>query len=174
MMFRARLGLMIVVVAVVAPACSSSGTQDTSTSSTNAPLTTLVTPQSTAPGGESTTTTPEPPKTILTAPEYRIIDRIDGDGVGDTVVVLLDPATYDSLSTLDLYDLIAEVVELFPPVAAVHVVDDPAAGNVVSNPDASEADRQATAMNYLARLENGYQITYLGPFVSSGTAVLGS
>lgn len=173
-MFRARLGLLIAVVAVVAPACSSSGTQDTSTSSTNAPLTTLVTPQSTATGGETTTTEPDAPKTILTAPEYRIVDRIEGDGVGDTVVVLLDPATYDSLSTLDLYDLIAEVVELFPPVAAVHVIDDPAAGSVVSDPEASEADRQATAMNYLARLENGYQITYLGPFASSGTAVLGS
>ena len=74
---------------------------------------------------------------MLTAPEYRIVDRIEADGPGDTVIVLLDPATYESLSTLDLYDLIAEVVELFPPVAALHVVDDAAAANVVANPDAS-------------------------------------
>jgi hypothetical protein len=114
------------------------------------------------------------PKTVLTAPAYKIVDRILGEGTGDTVIVLLDPETYDSLTDLDLYDLIAEVVELFPPIAVVHIVDDAAAANTVANAEASEAERQAVKANYLARLDNGFQITYLGPFASSGTAVLGS
>ncbi len=174
MLLGLRTGLTIVVIALVGVACNSSGTSDSSTPSTSPPLTTLVSPGSTADGDGSTTTPTEPPKTVLTAPEYRIVERIDGEGTGDTVIVLLDPGSYDSLSTLDLYDLIAEVVELFPPVGVLHVVDDAAAANVVSNPDASEAERQATAGNYLARLEKGFQITYLGPFATSGTAVLGS
>jgi hypothetical protein len=174
MVFRARRGLVIVAVAMVAVACNSSDSSDTTTSTADVPLTTLASSGSTGTADESTTTTTAAPKTILTAPEYRIVDRIEGDGPGDTVIVLLDPATYDSLSTLDLYDLIAEVVELFPPVAILHVVDNAAAANVVANPDASEAERQSAAGNYLARLENGFQITYLGPFASSGTAVLGS
>jgi len=90
------------------------------------------------------------------------------------VIVLLDPETYGTLTDLDLYDLIAEVVELFPPIAVVHVVDDAAAGNIVANPDASEAERNTVAANYLARLDDGVKIIYLGPFASSGTAVLGS
>lgn len=163
--------LMIGVVAMVSVACDSSGTSETTSSSSDVPLATLASSDST---GTPATTTTSTPKTVLSAPEYRIVDRIDGEGAGDTVVVMLDAATYDSLTDLDLYDLIAEVVELFPPVGVLHIVDDAAAANVVANPDASEAERQATVGNYLARLENGFQITYLGPFASSGTAVLGS
>ena len=174
MLFRSRLGLVIVVVAMIATACNSGESSNASTSTPDTPLTTLVASGSTETTEAPSSTTTAVPKTVLTAPEYRIVDRIETDGPGDTVIVLLDPTTYESLSTLDLYDLIAEVVELFPPVAALHVVDDAAAANVVANHEASEAERQAAAGNYLARLENGFQITYLGPFASSGSAVLGS
>jgi len=174
MLFRARLGLVLVAVVMVSAACNSGESSNTTSSTSDAPLTTLISSGSTGSVDASTTTTTAAIKTILTAPEYRIVDRIEGDGPGDTVIVLLDPATYESLSTLDLYDLIAEVVELFPPVAVLHIVDDAGAANVVANPDASEAERQAAVGNYLARLENGFQITYLGPFASSGSAVLGS
>jgi len=90
------------------------------------------------------------------------------------VVVLLDKTSYDSLTDIDLFDIIVEVVELFPPISEVHVVDDVEAANTVTNPDATEAQLQAIESSYLARLENGFTITFLGPFASSGTAVLGS
>jgi len=172
---RALLISMIVAIAALSVACTSSDSDATTSSTTDAPVTTMAVSQDSQPDTDSTTTTAQP-KSILTAPEYKIVDRIqgEGEGEGDTVIVLLDPATYDSLTDLDLYDLIAEIVELFPPVAVVHVVDDEPAANVVGDPDASEADREAVAMNYLARLDNGFNITYLGPFASSGTAVLGS
>jgi hypothetical protein len=173
MRLSAQLILVTVAVAAFSAACTSADSDATTSSTADAPVTTLVTTQDTQPDTDTTTTTAAP-KSILTPPGYKIVDRIPGEGEGDTVVVLLDPATYDSLTDLDLYDLIAEIVELFPPVAVVHVVDDAQAGNVVGDPDASEADREAIAMNYLARLDNGFKITYLGPFASSGTAVLGS
>ena len=66
------------------------------------------------------------------------------------------------------------VVELFPPVSTLHVVDDSAAANAVADPEAAEAARASLAVHYLARLEEGFRITYLGPFVTSGSAVLGS
>ncbi len=165
--------LVTVVLAAMGVACTSSDADATTSSVDDVPVTTLVTTQDSQPGVDTTTTTAEA-KSLLTAPEYKIVDRISGEGVGDTVIVLLDPTSYDSLTDLDLYDLIAEVVELFPPVAVVHIVDDERAGNVVGDPDASEAARDAVAMNYLARLDSGFKITYLGPFASSGTAVLGS
>lgn len=172
MVFKARLGMILVVIAVLSAACTSSDS-DESTTTADTPLTTLSVTDTTEPADDTTTTT-STPKTVLTAPEYTIVERIGGEGAGDTVVVLLDPESYNSLTDLDLYDLIAEVVELFPPISVVHVVDDAAAANVVANPDASEAERQATTESYLARLDDGFQITYLGPFASSGTAVLGS
>jgi len=174
MVFGTRLALVATGIALLCVACTSSGSNTTQSTESDTPLTTLVVSGGTEAADTSTTTTTEPPKTILAALDYRIVDRIPGEGSGDTVIVLLDPGTYDSLTDLDLYDLIAEVVELFPPIAVVHIVDDPQAANVVADADASEADLNAVKANYLARLDDGVQITYLGPFASSGTAVLGS
>ncbi|MCL1601326.1 MAG: hypothetical protein M3112_07300 [Actinomycetia bacterium] len=169
-----RLSSVAVAIALVSVACTSDGSeQDASSVDTQAQVTTLVSVAATEPQRESTTTTTSVPKTVLSAPEYQIVDRIEGDS-GDTVIVLLDPETYGPLTDLDLYDLIAEVVELFPPIAVVHVVDEAAAANIVANPDASDDERTAVAANYLARLDDGVKIIYLGPFASSGTAVLGS
>jgi hypothetical protein len=173
MQFGTRFGSVVAAIALVSVACTSDGSdQDISPSTTLPPVTISISGASET-TMESTTTTTSPPKTVLSAPEYQIVDRIEGDE-GDTVIVLLDSETYDSLTDLDLYDLIAEVVELFPPIAVVHVVDEAAAANIVANPDASEAERNAVAANYLARLDDGVKIIYLGPFASAGTAVLGS
>lgn len=164
---------MVGIVVVVA-ACTSSPSAETTTTSAQTPLTTLAADDTTTTTNQATTTTA--PIDELTPPSYRIVERIEGDGEaeGDTVVVLLDPTSYDSLTDIDLFDIIAEVVELFPPISVIHVVDDPGAANVVANPDASNVEIQAIQANYLARLDNGLKITYLGPFASSGTAVLGS
>lgn len=173
MQFGIRSSLVVSAIALAAVACTSGGSeQETSSVTAQAQVTTLSSVV-TVPQSEPTTTTSSVPKSVLRAPEYQIVDRIDGDA-GDTVIVLLDPQTYDSLTDLDLYDLIAEVVELFPPIAVVHVVDEAAAANIVANPDATEAEKNAVAANYLARLDDGVKIIYLGPFASSGTAVLGS
>jgi hypothetical protein len=165
--------MVAMTVSVVAVACSSTGTDTTSSSVPPRLVTTLSVADTVRPVDDPITTTSSSPKSTLAAPEYTIVDRIEGEA-GDTVVVLLDSSTYNSLTDLDLYDLIAEVVELFPPIAAVHVVDNASAANVVANPDASEAERQASAANYLARLDDGVKIVYLGPFAAAGTAVLGS
>ena len=111
---------------------------------------------------------------VLTPPEYSIVDRAETDAPGDTVVVLLDDETYTSLSDLDLYDIIAEVVDLFPPISMMHIVDDVVAVNTVANPDVSDEELALIEDNYFAVLENGFNITYLGPFADSGTAILGS
>ena len=166
--------VLVTVAAVGAASCTSPDSDGSATSSLEVSVTTLSATQTTDSGGDTTTSTTQALKTVLTAPAYQIVERIEGEVLGDTVVVLLDPATYVSLTDLDLYDLIAEVVELFPPLSVVHVVDDPAAANVVANPDVSEAELQAVSNNYLARLDDGFRVTYLGPFAASGTAVLGS
>ena len=174
MQFGTRLGAVVAAIALVSVGCTSAGSEQEASATTTVPsVTTLVSVAAKEPQSESTTTTTSAPKSVLSAPEYQIVDRIEGDS-GDTVIVLLDPETYGTLTDLDLYDLIAEVVELFPPIAVVHIVDEAAAASVVANPDASEAERSAIAANYLARLDDGVKIIYLGPFASSGTAVLGS
>lgn len=171
-MIRSHWVAVFSVVVLALTACTSSS-DPTTTSSSIAPVTTLAS-STTVPETVPETTTTLAPIDELSGPSYRIVERVSTDGSGDEVVVLLDPASYESLTDLDLYDLIAEVVELYPPISVVHVVDSAAAANVVANPDATDADRESVAEDYLARLDDGNQITYLGPFAASGSAVLGS
>lgn len=161
--------VLAAVVVTVSAGCSSS--VDTATTTVENVTTTLASTSTTT---TEVTTTTLPPLTQLSPPQYRIVERAPREGTGDEVVVLLDPSSYDALTDLDLYDLIAEVVELFPPIATLHVVDDPAAANTVADPETATTDPAADSEHYLARLENGFRIVYLGPFAASGTAVLGS
>lgn len=159
------------LLAAVLGACNSSSDATTTSTSEAQVITTL--PETTTTTLPETTTTLAPVSS-LDPPAYQIVGRAPIEGQGDEVVVLLDPTSYDSLTDLDIYDLIGEVVELFPPVSVLHLVDDPAAANVVANPDASEAEREVLTDHYLARLEDGATIVYLGPFSARGTIVLGS
>ena len=163
---------IVIAATLVAASCSSSSTSDSTTSSAITPLTTsaaLTTETTQVP--ETTTTRA---LSTLTPPEYHIVDRAETEEPGDTVVVLLDDETYTSLTDIDLYDIIAEVVDLFPPISTMHIVDDVVAVNTVANADASDEELALIEDNYLAVLENGFNITYLGPFATSGTAILGS
>lgn len=160
-------------MALLAAACTSSSAPETTTSSSLTPLTVAVTVTPTSPAEEETTTTTQPLST-LTPPDYAIVDRAETEAPGDTVVVLLDDESYTSLTDIDLYDIIAEVVDLFPPISVLHIVDDAGAVNTVANPEATADEIAQIEDNYFARLDNGFKITYLGPFAASGTAILGS
>ena len=164
---------ILVAVALIAAACTSNSAPESTTSSSLTPLTVSATVATTSPAAAETTTTTQPLST-LTPPEYAIVDRAETDAPGDTVVVLLDPETYTSLTDIDLYDVMAEVVDLFPPITELHIVDDAGAVNAVANPDATAEEIALIGDNYLVRLEDGFKITYLGPFAESGTAILGS
>lgn len=158
---------------LLAAACTSERDDDASapesTAATLAPTTTVASTEA-----STTTTSTLAPLSTVTPPQYQIVSRAPLDEDGDEVVVLLDPSTYDSLSDIDIFDVIVEVVELFPPITVLHVVDDAAAANVVTDPEASEEAMAILDDHYLARLDEGFTITYLGPFASSGTAILGS
>ena len=161
----------MVAGAMVIASCSSSSETTTPTTTTTTTTTTTV--------PTTTTTTTAPPSTTLPQeapafPEYRIAERIVAPETGDTVVLLLDPASYTSLSDLDLYDVIADAVDRFPPILVAHVVDSPEAASAVLLEQPDEDQELLLADHYLARLEDGFRIVYLGPFEDSGTAVLGS
>ena len=164
---------ILVAVALLAAACTSDSAPESTTSSSLTPLTIAATVTTTSPPVAAATTTTQPLST-LTPPDYAIVDRAETDAPGDTVVVLLDPESYTSLTDIDLYDIIAEVVDLFPPISELHIVDDVGAVNTVANPDSTAEEIVLIGDNYLVRLENGFKITYLGPFAASGTAILGS
>lgn len=163
--------LMIAAVMVIASCSSSSDTTTTTTAPTTTSTTTTVPTTTTTTTVATTTTVPQEPPPF---PEYRTVERIVVPETGDTVVLLLDPASYSSLSDLDLYEVIADATDRFPPILIAHVVDSPEAAEAVLLEEPDEAQQRILEVHYLARLEDGFRIVYLGPFEESGTAVLGS
>ncbi len=162
--------LLVVAMAMVVASCSSSGEETTTTAPTTTTTTTTA-PTTTTTASTTTTTVPQEPPPF---PEYQIVERIVVPETGDTVVLLLDPASYTSLSDLDIYEVIADAADRFPPILVAHVVDSPAAAEAVLLEEPDEGQQRILDVHYLARLEDGFRIVYLGPFEDSGTAVLGS
>lgn len=164
---------MVAAVAIMIASCSSSSDTTTTTSTTTTTTTTTVPTTTTTTAPTTTTTLPQEPPAF---PEYRIAERIIAPETGDTVVLLLDPASYPAsgLTDLALYDVIADAADRFPPILVAHVVDSPDAVEAVLLEQPDEDQELILANHYLARLEDGFRIVYLGPFEESGTAVLGS
>ena len=90
------------------------------------------------------------------------------------MVLLLDPSSYTSLSDLDLYDVIADAVDRFPPILEAHVVDSQDAASAVLLEAPDEDQQKTLEKHYLVRLEDGFRIVYVGPFAGADDAVLGS
>lgn len=122
----------------------------------------------------TTTSTTLAPLAEPAFPEYSIARRVVSEDGRDTVVVLLDPDSYQILSDVDLHDVLAEVVERFPPVYTAYVVDDLIAVDAVLAPEPTEEQLQVLSEHYLVSLEEGFRIVYRGPFAELGTSVLGS
>jgi len=171
MIMKARPYLLIATV-LVAASCTSSNEpapiSTTTSTSTTSTTTTMVPTTSTS----STTTTSVP--AVPSFPEYRIAERIISVESGDTVVLLLDPASYTSLSDLDLYDVIADAVDRFPPIFEAHVVDSEDAVSAVLAEEPDEDQQRTLDEHYFVRLEDGFRIVYVGPFEGTDDAILGS
>ncbi len=168
---RSRSYLLIATALVIVsctssnePAATTTSTAPTTTSTTITIATTITT--------SSTTTTFVP--SMPSFPEYRIAERIISVETGDTVILLLDPTSYTSLSDLDLYDVIADAVGRFPPIFEAHVVDSQDAASAVLAEEPDEEQRKALDQHYFVRLEDGFRIVYVGPFDGADDAVLGS
>lgn len=146
------------LLAVTTQATDASGGGTTASSATTSTTT------SAAPGEEGST---------ATFPRYQIVARETGDD-GDVVVVLLDPESYDGLTDIDLQNVIADVVEEFPPVLEAHVLDSAEAAAIVLTDDPDEEAQALLDAHYFARLEEGFRIVYTGPFKSRGESILGS
>lgn len=181
-MKRLALKTVVVSLVLVGTACSGDdGAETTTTVTTTAvPVTSLAPAGSTeaAPSTSDTpttsvTTTSEEPGEPLTFPGYTIVSREPGDD-GDTVVVLLDTATYESLTDIDLANVLADVVDNFPPILTAYVVDDAGAADAVLVTAPSEEELELLNRHYLVRLEEGFRMVFAGPFADTPVAILGS
>ena len=173
-----RTALAVTALAVLLAGCSGDDGDTTTTADGSAagPVTTLagggtIAPGTTVAGGETSTTRDLGEPVI---PQWEIVSRADGAD-GSTLVVVLDPETYESLTDIDLQNVVAEVVDAEDgPVLVMHVVDDPDVVDYVDRQNPTRAQERQLDIHYLARLEDGFRIVFLGPFSDTGSVVLGS
>ncbi len=128
-----------------------------------------------APGTPVTVTTDlvRPGDFLPDEPTYEVVGRTAGES-GDILIVLVDPDSATQVSDIDLHGIIAEVYDLFPPVIEAHVVDDPEAAELALREGPEAVALSTLADHYVARLEDGFRIVYLGSYEEYGTTTLGS
>lgn len=169
---------MIGIAVVLVTACSGDDEADeSSTTTSGAPITTLASSDASGTAAGQTTTTSTTTTTViqpeLSFPEYSIISREASDD-GDVVVVLLDTESYESLSDLDVRNVIDDLVEQFAPVYEAYIVETQAAADALFVEEPTEEEQAALDNGYVAKLEEGFRIVYAGPLEDSGVAILGS
>lgn len=165
---------VLLIGALFASACTGG---DDDGAETSIPSTTIsgfdTTTTTTDDVDSSTTSSTSPPEGVFAVPSYTIVERIPGSD-GDVLVIQLDPGSYDALDSEDLINVVADVVDRFPPVLEMHIVDSPQAAELVlgDNPTAEEA--AVLADHYFVRLEDGARIVFVNTFSEAGQVILGS
>lgn len=180
-MVRFRQAIVVGMVLTLVVSCSGDdeGTEEGLTSTSLADtITTLadsadIAGSSTDDAPESSTTTTTSAAPELSFPQYSIVSREASDD-GDVVVVLLDPTTYESLSDIDILNVMSDLVEQYAPVYEAHIVETQAAADALFVEEPTAAQQTALDNDYIARLEEGFRIVYVGPLEESGVAILGS
>lgn len=166
-------------LALAVTACNGEDTSETTTSlaaittTTQAPPAETTTSSSTTTSAtvvESTTTTGDG---VIAEPEWTIAQREEGDN-GATVVILLDADSYERLTDIDVQNVVEDALAMFPPIFEVHVVDSQEAADVVLSEVIDTDDQAILADHYLARLEEGFRLVFVGPFSDFGVTILGS
>lgn len=176
---------VLTILATVLVGCSGGDDAEntptsTSTSTTAAPVTSLATtlapPVPTTVSVNPTTiatSTTEADTAVVEFPAYEIVSRSESAD-GDTLVILIDSDFDDALTDIDLQNLLADVVEMFPPVYEAFVVDSRTAANLVLAEDLDEQAQSVLDQHFLVRLEEGFRVVFTGPFEGTRTLILGS
>jgi len=179
---RAALKFLLAGLMVVTAACSGDDASESSTTAASSTSVEPVTSLATESTASSSTTTSTPTSSVTTTadpadpiefPQYTIVSREEGDA-GDTLVVLLDPDSYLSLTDIDLANVLADVVERFPPVLTAYVIDDASAAAAVLAESPTAEQAAALDAHYFVRLEEGFRMVFTGKFSETPIAILGS
>lgn len=163
-----RLAIFVSCLAIVS-ACGDSGSATTTTTTTTPPPVVTTTPVTVAVDDTTSTTSAATSTTGpgFSFPEFTIVERTDDD----VLVVAIPPGTY---TDIDLQNVVGEMIERFPPVNGLHIIDDPAITQLVLTDSVSAEQQELLDLHYFLRLEDGFRMVFLGPFAEVGEVIFGS
>ena len=102
-------------------------------------------------------------------PPYEVVHRLIVDD-RTTLVILVEPGAY---STVQLENLVYDVVDTYSPNTAI-VVDDRSAADLAIMDDLSPEEQSNLDARTFLRIENGVDVTFHGPYADAGGMTVGS
>ncbi len=102
-------------------------------------------------------------------PAYEVIHRLIVDD-RTTLVILVEPGSY---STVQLENLVYDVVDTFSPNTAI-VVDERDAADLAIRDDLTPEEQSVLDDRTFLRIENGVDVTFHGPYADAGGMTVGS
>jgi len=102
-------------------------------------------------------------------PAYEVIHRLIVDD-RTTLVILVEPGSY---STVQLENLVYDVVDTFSPNTAI-VVDERDAADLAIRDDLTPEEQSVLDDRTFLKIENGVDVTFHGPYADAGGMTVGS
>ena len=106
---------------------------------------------------------------VIGIPTYEIVSAVAGDR-GDALVVVIDTGAY---SNVELENLVFDIVDRFAP-AVVLVVDSQEAADLALLELLTDEEETILARHTLISIENGVEVTFLGPYADFPRLTIGS
>ena len=186
----ALIGLLLGAV-ILLVACNREGEDSPETTvapATSAPTTTTVATDTGDSGGDTATASdsaepdpeaasPEAEETTTVAttgaasgmPSYEVVHRLIEDD-RETLVVVVEPGTY---SSVELENLVYDIVERFTP-SAVIVVDDREVADLAVLEERTDEEQERLDAHTFLRIEKGVEVTFFGPYADFPGLTVGS
>ena len=118
-------------------------------------------------GGESNVATTT--AVVIGIPSYEVVSAVAGDR-GDALVVVIDTGAY---SNVELENMVFDIVDRFAP-ATVLVVDSQEAADLALLESLTDEEEKNLARHTLISIENGVEVTFLGPYADFPRLTIGS
>lgn len=159
-----RFVILVLALALITAACNKGDDVELTTTTAAGSQTTTTTPGTTSDDGtDDETTTTDAGAT----PTY---DIIAGDSGAGEYVVLVEPGTY---TEQDLLNIMEGIVEEYAPVS-VHLIDTEDARELVLQSELTEAEQALLDAHYFARISDGTNLEFLGPYADLADVHIGS
>lgn len=155
---------------MVLTACNRGGDESVETTSTptSSAVTTAATVATTTTESTLESTVATTTAVVIGMPSYEVLEAADGDD--DSLIVVIEPGSY---TNVELENLVFDIVDRFAPATAV-VVDMQEAADLLLLDELDAAQQSFLAEHTVLQIEDGVEVTFLGPYSDLPALTVGS
>ena len=168
--------VIVVSVAMLLGACNRGEDESVQTTASSGTSVTAQAPASTPPSstaapipGAGESTTAATTAVVVGIPSYEVVSALAAEG-GEALVIVIEPGAY---SNVELENLVFDIVDRFAP-STVLIVDVREAADLTLLAALTDEEEMFLAQHTLITIENGVEVTFLGPYADIPGLTIGS